>query len=173
MANRPGTGKGNWTYDPKKHIPALLEIFRNGGDIAQFCAKFNMSRTTYYDWKNNFPDFEEAIHQAREMARAWWEKQGRDNLCNPQFNTNAWRLMMRNRFDMTDTRCVSVPKMSVAKTRGGQHKLLSKAVEQGELTPDEALKLANFVAVGSKIDQVDDFEARLKAIEENVAANAS
>lgn len=166
-----GTGRGNWKYEAGVHKPLLLEIFQNGGDIASFCSSAKIARSTFQEWRNNFEDFHEAYERAKELARAWWERMGQENLCNPQFNTNAWRLMMRNRFDMTDSRCVSIPGLSNAKSRGAQHRLLSKSLQNGDITPDEALKLANFIAVGSKIDQVDEFEVRLKALESNVSTN--
>lgn len=171
QTKKPGTGRGNWTYDPKIHIQRLMEVFSHGGDISTFCAQSGISRTTYYNWRDSFSDFAEAIAVATEVARSWWEENGRMSLTDPHFNTNAWRLIMRNRFDMTDTRCVSIPGLSQAKSFKAQHRLISKAIERGEVTPDEAMRLANFIGVGAKLDQIDDFAARLKVIEDNVAAN--
>ena len=168
---RPGTGRGNWTYNPDVHIPELLQVFSEGGDIARFCANLKISRTTYYDWAKKFPDFAQAIDEAYELARAWWEDVGRNNLCSPQFNVNAWRLMMRNRFDMTDSRPVNIKGLTNAKTFGAQHRLVGKAIESGDITPEEALKLAQFIGVGAKIEQVDEIKLRLEALEANVVAD--
>ncbi len=172
MAQRhvAGTGAGNWKYDPKIHIPKLLAIFENGGDIAAFCRYCKIARSTFQEWRKHFKDFKEAYDQARELARAWWENEGQENLCNPQFNTNAWRLMMRNRFDMTDSRKVSIPGLSKAKTYKAQYNCVRRAIENEELTPEEALKLGNFIAVGAKIDTMDEVLSRLEALEANVAA---
>lgn len=172
MAQRhvAGTGRGNWKYEASVHKPLLLEIFEHGGDIAAFCSSAKIARSTFKEWRDHFEDFHGAYEFARELARSWWEKQGQENLCNPQFNTNAWRLMMRNRFDMTDSRKVSIRGLSGAKTYKGQYNCVRKAVENEELTPDEALKLGNFIAVGAKIDTMDEVIKRLEALEANVAA---
>lgn len=165
-----GTGKGNWKYEPKTHIPILTEIFENGGDIAAFCRTAKIARSTFQEWRKHFDDFKEAYNHAKELARYWWEKQGQENLCNPHFNTNAWRLMMRNRFDMADSRRVAVPGLTKAKTYKAQYNCVKRALEDEELTPDEALKLGNFIATGAKIDTMDEVMARLEALEANVAA---
>ncbi len=161
---------GSYKYDPKKHIPILMEIFENGGDIAAFCSSAKIARSTFQLWRAGFDDFKDAYDKAKELARAWWENQGQENLCNPQFNTNAWRLMMRNRFDMTDSRKVAIPGLCKADSYKAQYNCVKKAVEDEELTPDEALKLGNFVATGAKIDTMDEVIKRLEALEANVAA---
>jgi len=162
------TGRGNWKYEPEVHIPMLNRIFSQGGDIAAFCAAAKVARCTFQDWRANFQDFHDAYMAAKEVARAWWEQKGIDNLDNPHFNQNVWRLMMRNRFDMTDTRCVYIPGLSKSSTFKGQYNCIQNEVEKGNLTPDEALKLGNFVAVGAKIDQMDSIVARLEAVEAKV-----
>ena len=101
------TGRGNWKYEPEVHIPLLKRIYSEGGDIAAFCSAAQICRDTFQQWRANFEDLHCAYAQALEVARAWWEQKGIDNLENPHFNQNVWRLMMRNRFDMTDTRCAS------------------------------------------------------------------
>jgi hypothetical protein len=169
--NVAGTGRGNWKYDRAKHTPLLMQIFKEGGDIAAFCSSAQIARSTFQEWRANFEDFHKSYDEAKELARAWWEKEGQTNLCNPHFNTNAWRLMMRNRFDMTDSRKVGIPGLDAAKTYKDQYNCVRKSVENEELTPDEALKLGNFIAVGAKIDTMDEVMARLEALEANVGTN--
>jgi hypothetical protein len=140
------------SFDPDKHIPILMSVFRKGQDIAAFCAHFTISRDTFRRWTNKHPEFEEAYAKARELARVWWEQQGQDNLDNPHFNQNVWRLMMRNRFDMTDTRIVRVP-FKATHSPSEQFEILKTEIAKGNLTPEEAIKLANFIAAGTKIEE--------------------
>jgi len=162
---RGGTGAGNWLYDPAKHIPVLMQIFSEGGGIAAFCAHFKMSCRTWHAWRKQFPDFLEATEIAHELAKHWWESYGQRSLNDSKFNTNAWRLQMRNRFDMTDSRLISVPGMAEAPTFRGQYNAVLAALGRAEITPDEALKLANFVGAGAKIESMTEIEKRLEALE--------
>lgn len=171
MAQRhvAGPGKGHTKYVSGEHIRLLMEIFENGGDIAAFCSAAKIARSTFQVWRAEHEDFKQAYEIAKEMARAWWENMGQQNLCDPHFNTNAWRLMMRNRFDMTDSRRVSIPGLTSADTYKSQYRCVQRSVENEELTPDEALKLGNFIAIGAKLDSMDEVLARLEALEANVA----
>lgn len=40
----------------------------------------------------------DAMTRAREFSLAWWEKQGLEGIWSRDFNANAYRLQMMNRF---------------------------------------------------------------------------
>ncbi len=145
-------GGGINLYDPTKHIPTLISVFKEGNDIAAFCAKFTICRATFTNWVNRNPDFADAYRIARELARSWWEQKAIDHLSDPHFNQNVWRLMMRNRFDMTDTRVVPVP-FKANQSPKQQYEVLMKEIALGNVTPEEAIKLVNFVCAGVKIEE--------------------
>lgn len=48
------------------------------------------------------PEFAEVIEFGRQASRAWWEKQGRVNLQNKDFNAGLWRINVQARLGWSD-----------------------------------------------------------------------
>ncbi len=140
------------SYDPAKHIPVLMSVFRQGQDIAAFCAHFVISRKTFHIWVNKYSDFAEAYEKARELARMWWEQIGQENVNNSQFNQKVWMCLMKNRFDMTDSRIIRVP-FKATHTPSEQYNILKAEIAAGNISPEEAIKLASFITAGVKIEE--------------------
>lgn len=152
-------------YNAEKHIPLLHRVFKNGKDIAHFCREAEISRPSFFYWVNEYPEFKEAYEAARETARAHWEDIGEEGIHAEHFNYNIWWRIMFNRFDLPATRRVALPKLTEADSFKARFKLVEQEVEQGKVTPEEALKLANFIGVGAKIELAEGLEERLKALE--------
>lgn len=71
---------------------------RRGFTIVEIAAEFDVARNTLYDWIDTHPNFSNAISRARDLAEAWWAKQGRKGIWSREFNSSAYRLQMMNRF---------------------------------------------------------------------------
>ncbi len=155
-------------YDSKAHIALLRRVFAEGDDISTFCAKCGISRQTWYDWRRDHLEFREAADIALEVARDWWERKGKDNLENPQFNQNVWGRIMLNRFSMSFTRAIAVKGLVDAKSHKEKFDCVSREVEAGNVTPDEAVKLGNFVSIGAKVQESDELISRVAALEDKV-----
>lgn len=153
-------------YNPKVHPALVKKLFAEGKDIAAFCAKVGVSRDTWYTWINVHPEFKEAVEIARELARDWWETAGQEALFNSDFNQNVWCRIMLNRFEMALHRKVRIPGLAAAKTHKERFDLVIREVDQGKISPEEANKLGAFVSIGAKVDEAEEFEQRLKAIED-------
>ena len=50
----------------KKHIKALEALKRNRGNISAACKAVNISRPTFYEWRDNNPEFAQAAEDVRE-----------------------------------------------------------------------------------------------------------
>ncbi len=61
---------------PTKFTPADLDlIVRLGGggcDVSTFCKLRNISRSTFYEWKKQFPEFKEAAEAAKESHLSYF-----------------------------------------------------------------------------------------------------
>ena len=57
-------------YDPK-YVHLIRHLRKEGRDIAAFCSAVGISRKTYTNWKNKYPEFAEACETAAEDSKAW------------------------------------------------------------------------------------------------------
>ena len=58
------------TYDKELHPSLLTELFEQGHDICHFCCEAKIVRSTFYEWRKNHPEFEEAYACAVELAES-------------------------------------------------------------------------------------------------------
>ena len=90
---------------PTKYNPELCgrvrELGAEGKSQAQMAAHLGVAYSTFDAWKNdpNKPEFSEAIKDARDLARAWWEEMAQEHMFgNRQMNQTAFIFTMKNRF---------------------------------------------------------------------------
>jgi hypothetical protein len=65
---------------------------------AEIAAVLDVTRNTVANWESEHPEFLRATTRASELSAGWWEKQGRVNITNRNFNAPAYSLQVRNRF---------------------------------------------------------------------------
>jgi len=81
------------------HCEAVIGLGRDGKSKAQIAAALDVTRQTLDNWAKEHPEFLDAISRARELALSWWEDQGQKGVwAGSQFNANAYRLQVLNRF---------------------------------------------------------------------------
>ena len=93
----------NW-YDD------ILELYSEGAsDVeikAMICQKTNgkvkMSNDLWDRWIQDYIEFSETIKMGKLFSESWWNKNGRKNLENKDFNYTGWYMNMKNRFGWTD-----------------------------------------------------------------------
>ncbi len=62
--------------------------------------KINVSAWYALEKLNN--EFSKTLQIGKVLCQAWWEKQSRINLQNPNFQTGNWYANMKNRFEWRD-----------------------------------------------------------------------
>ena len=123
-------------YDSDLHIPLLLEIFMHGGDVCDFCNAAEICKQTYYEWLKVNPDFKAASDRAYDLAETWWKEKALLGISETSFNSNLWSIIMRNRFDYTDTRKLRLKGLDPNADVTEQAKQL---MQVGEYPADQAL----------------------------------
>lgn len=87
-------------FDPSC-LDAVIEAGRQGGFVASFCVAAGCnSRTTFYDWVDRYPEFQEAVEHARLESQHYWEqviKLGTVGKING-FNATSCLAIMNNAF---------------------------------------------------------------------------
>ena len=57
----------------KKFCKNIIETRAQGKSIAQFRAEFSINASTYYRWRDSFPEFREACEIAKDLDQSFWE----------------------------------------------------------------------------------------------------
>ncbi len=153
----------------------IIEMFAVGDTRSQFCARHTISKATFDTWLKRHPLFACAYAAAHEQARAYYDRLREEHLVmeyNPEektvtgINHALFNRMYNTRFNIPDKRAITIKALAKAKDEKQMLKAIMKAISEGELTPDEAQKLASLIDLSVKIEQNIELEARVKAIEE-------
>ena len=82
---------------------------KSGASKAELCLELDISHDTICRWQKTIPEFSEAIRQGEASSKAWWLKQGRENLKNPKgFHAVLWYMNMKNRHGWKDKQDVKL-----------------------------------------------------------------
>lgn len=153
----------------------IIEMFSRGKTRAQFCAKHTISDETFSKWRKVHKLFDAACEAAHNKARGYFDELRDSHLINEidldtksmtGLNHALFNRMYNTRFNIPDKRKVKVKGLGKAKDEKAMLKCLMAAVESGELTPDEAQKLASIIDVSLKVKDKVELEARVTAIEQ-------
>lgn len=93
---------GHPTYTPDL-VNKISEMFEDGSSITKVCAKkLKITRRTYYEWKEKYPDFKEAAEHGEELAEAFHEERLDAGVLNSEnFGMSGQLFLMRSRFRKT------------------------------------------------------------------------
>lgn len=85
----------------------ITRLYKKGGsdnDVKALIITWigSLSNDLWFRWLDEEPIFSEVVTQGRILSQAWWEKHGRKNLYNKDFNSTLWYMNMKNRFGWAD-----------------------------------------------------------------------
>ena len=152
----------------------IINMFAQGKTRAQFCAKHTICNDTFEKWKKRHPLFNRSCEIAHDKARAYFDEMRDNHLLSEidlenksmtGINHAVFNRMYNTRFNIPDKRAVRVKGLGKAKDEKAMLKCLMSAVDAGELTPDEAQKLASIIDVSLKVKDKIELEQRITAIE--------
>lgn len=92
---------------PTKYRPEMcstvVELMSQGASKLEVCGALGVfDQETLIEWEKKYPDFSEAIKTGVQQSEIWWQRKGRQNVDNKEFNTALWYINMKNRFGWRD-----------------------------------------------------------------------
>jgi len=128
-------------YNPE-WVEKLPEMFSEGQSVLEVAVNLGITKTTYYAYEKQYPEFLDASIRGKELSQLWWEKQGRQNLfdtseydgetktsISKRFNDKLWSRNMACRFrdDWTEKH-----DLSLSSPKDGGLKVIVEYVSKAE-----------------------------------------
>ena len=127
-------------YDPAKHIPLMRKMFADGGLLAAYLSAADVLSSTFYEWLDKYPEFEDAYGKAVQDSKNWWENLARNNINQPGFNFALYNSVMVNNFGQTPNRKLKIKNIAKAATHTDRFDVVMKEIAEGNLTGHESLR---------------------------------
>ncbi|MEM4167803.1 MAG: hypothetical protein QW328_06895 [Nitrososphaerota archaeon] len=89
------TSGSNW-------IQKIIDIYSIGGSDVEVCAEIRCTMDKFMELYNTNDAFKQAIDLGRILSKAWWYRQGRENLNNRNYNSALYNFQMKNRFGWSE-----------------------------------------------------------------------
>lgn len=105
MSEEKNKGGAPTKYKPE-YCELVKQIGEEGGWVSEMAEACDVSRTSFYDWEKEHPEFKEALERAKQKSQACYERTGRLAMFSKEFNANLWIKQMQGRFkdDYTENR---------------------------------------------------------------------
>lgn len=86
-------------YKPE-YCQRVINLASEGMSKTEIATNLGHVRQTLDDWMEQYPEFSDAMAQAKEICRSVWEMHGRKAIFgkDKDFNHQGWYINMRNRF---------------------------------------------------------------------------
>lgn len=89
---------GRPTTYHESYCEDVIALGAQGKSKAQIAAVLGVSRNTMHRWEQQHEEFRDSIKASQDLALAWWENAGQQNMTRQGFNATAFIFQMKNRF---------------------------------------------------------------------------
>lgn len=86
----------------KDWVQKLVEIYSSGGSDEEICAELKITMDQFSALYRTDADFKKLVDIGRVLSKAWWYRQGRENVSNRNFNSSLYNFQMKNRFGWSE-----------------------------------------------------------------------
>lgn len=155
------------SYDEEFHCSLVIDIFSKGGTLAEFCVKTAISDNTFYNWTNKHRLFFECWRIGFMMGEEAWEKTGKDNNHDPEWNMEYWKTIGSRYYNLGKSNKI---RLNVEENANPykQYQQLLKQARIGEFTASEIKQLSETVNIGVRSYETFNLEEEVKEMKKLV-----
>ena len=84
-------------YDPE-YCWTVRELGQEGKFPEEWVSHLGVTLKTLYNWANSYPEFEQAMHEAHWLCRAYWARRARENVQGVGMAPSILALILQRRF---------------------------------------------------------------------------
>lgn len=137
--------------------------------VAQVASELNVTERTILNWRKSHVEFADAVERGLAAGKTLLLKEARRNtISDPKmsvYNTPLFSRLMQSIYKDSENSTVNIDGWDQAKTIKEKLDLVVKHVGNGEITPEQANKVADVLAKHVQLTELADIKARLEALE--------
>lgn len=80
----------------------IIALSEEGASLVELACYLQISRDLMYRLIADEVEFSDTIKICKQKCESWWQRQGRVNLGNKEFQSTLWYMNMKNRFKWAD-----------------------------------------------------------------------
>lgn len=84
-------------YDPE-HCWTVRQLGQEGKLPEEWVSHIGVTLKTFYNWANAYPEFEQAMHEAHWLCRAYWAEQARKSIQGVGMPPSILAMILERRF---------------------------------------------------------------------------
>ena len=154
------------------YIALIIDVFTRGDGLPHFLADVHCCKKTFYNWIDRYKSFKEAYAVALIKGEAFWLSRLQENVCNPDFNLNAAKFILSNRFGVTSNRKQRIKWLDSKDLIGSFDKLM-KQLKDDDASVHELKDSISLLLSLADLKEREELTERIKEIEEKLKSRAN
>lgn len=161
--------KTSQIYKEELHCPMVIDVMLDDdrGTIPEFCVEAGISDRTFWRWIGKYELFDECYRFGKMTAQAIWEKEGRDNHSNKEFNFAYWRSVGYTRFGAGKNSRIRL-NIDASGTPDQHYTQMMKQASDGAFTAAELKLISEVINVGLRTQEVICMQEELETMKDDL-----
>ena len=158
-------------YDKDKYIPIMRKMFAQGDLLSAYLSAVQLHSSSFYEWLDKYPEFEDAYVLSLQDCKTWWENLGKNGVNQPGFNFALYNSVMINNFGQTPNRKLKIKNIASVESHTDRFNVVMQEVATGGLTGHELKQLSDSLVCGVKIAEVTTMANDIKELQQRLNDN--
>jgi hypothetical protein len=164
--------KGQYLRDFKQfedfYPKIAYDILANGGCQQDVMAEFQLTKNTFYRWKEEIQEFGDAIRAGQTAAIKWHRDFARNNLTNRNYNERAHGRLLKISFNIAEEAVAPLPELKQAVNAIQKSQVVLNAIADGRITPKQGSEIGVSILNDVKAEEatklkqdIEDLKAKI------------